>query len=90
MERGNSSAWRQDLLSVNGFEESLAYGAEDVELGIRLNNFGVEGKHLRYSAPLLHLDHARGYLDGAVAARNLEYCQKIKASGATRAVNGIV
>lgn len=86
---GNSSAWRKDLLSVNGFEESLAYGAEDVELGIRLNHFGVEGKHLRYSAPLLHLDHARTYVDEALVAENLQYCDKIKTSYATKAVVGI-
>ena len=67
---GNASGWRQDLLTINGFDESLNYGAEDVELGYRLNNIGIKGRHLRYSAPLLHLEHSRSYVDPAEFAKN--------------------
>ena len=31
--------------------------------GVRLENAGVRGQHLRYTAPLVHLDHPRGYSD---------------------------
>jgi glycosyltransferase involved in cell wall biosynthesis len=67
---GNASGWRQDLLTVNGFDESLSYGAEDIELGFRLNNIGVKGRRLRYSAPLLHLEHSRNYIDTSQFAAN--------------------
>ena len=75
---GNTSAWRNDLIKVNGFDESLRYGAEDVELGVRLNNIGVFGRHIRYSAPLLHLDHPRGYVDKEQVLKNKNYVKLIK------------
>lgn len=69
---GNASAWRDDITSVNGFDESLGYGAEDIELGFRLNNKGVKGRHLRYSAPLLHIEHPRSYSDSVHFHENRE------------------
>lgn len=86
---GNASGWRQDLLAVNGFDESLGYGGEDVELGFRLNRIGIRGKLLRYSALLLHLEHKRGYLDAAAYAANMSRVKAIKASGATWTPDGI-
>jgi glycosyltransferase involved in cell wall biosynthesis len=59
----NTSVWRSDLLRINGYDETIKYGGGDKHLGIRLNNAGVRGRHLRYSAPLVHLDHPRGYAD---------------------------
>lgn len=55
------SAWRNDLLAVNGFNEVLGYGGQDRELGERLLNFGIRSKQLRYSMICLHLDHERPY-----------------------------
>jgi cellulose synthase/poly-beta-1,6-N-acetylglucosamine synthase-like glycosyltransferase len=75
---GNSSGWRQDLLTINGFDESLSYGAEDIELGFRLNNIGVAGRHLRYSAPLLHLEHARQYKDSVQFAANRKHVLRLR------------
>jgi len=68
---GHASAWRSDLLRVNGFDESMVYGSEDKEAGLRLSHRGIRGRHVRYSAVLLHLDHARGYAtkDGKAANR---------------------
>lgn len=66
----NASAFREDLLRVNGYDETMKYGGEDKELGIRLVNSGVEGRHLRFTAPLVHLDHPRGYRDEAEIARH--------------------
>lgn len=57
----NSSGWRTDLLAVNGFDEDMHYGGQDRELGERLKNNGVRPIQLRYSAIVLHLDHARPY-----------------------------
>ena len=59
----NASTFRDNLLAVNGFDETMPYGAEDKELGERLRNFGIKARHLRYTAPILHLDHDRPYVD---------------------------
>lgn len=57
----NAGAWRSDLMAVRGFDESMDYGAEDLNLGIRLNNLGVRGVRARYSLAWLHVEHARSY-----------------------------
>lgn len=75
---GNTSGWKMDIVKVNGFDESLMYGAEDVELGVRLNNIGVFGRHIRYSAPLLHLDHPRGYVNKEHVLKNKAYLKQVK------------
>jgi cellulose synthase/poly-beta-1,6-N-acetylglucosamine synthase-like glycosyltransferase len=56
-----SGAWRSDLLRVAGFDEAMAYGAEDRNLGIRLNHAGVRGRRLRHTLVCLHFDHARNW-----------------------------
>lgn len=86
----NSSGWRADLIAVNGFNESMRYGSEDVELGVRLNNAGIQGRHIRYSAPLLHIEHPRGYADPQVAASNKRYMKSVKRSGASWTEHGII
>jgi len=57
----NSSAWKDDLLAINGYDERMKYGGPDRELGERLENFGVRGKQIRHRAVCVHLDHSRGY-----------------------------
>jgi glycosyltransferase involved in cell wall biosynthesis len=57
----NTSAWRSDLLAVNGFDERMVYGGLDRELGERLENYGVRGKQVRHRAVCVHLYHERGY-----------------------------
>ena len=59
----NASLFRADALKVNGYDESIKYGGGDKEFGARLINAGVRGRHLRYTAPLVHLEHPRGYAD---------------------------
>lgn len=86
---GNSSTWRLDLIRVNGFDENFGYGAEDIELGFRLNNAGVRGRHLRYTAPVLHLEHQRDYADQSGKARNKETALKAKREGKTVSDRGI-
>lgn len=86
---GNCSVWRSDLIKVNGFENSLRYGAEDIELGYRLNNIGVRGRHLRYTAPLLHLDHDRPYADQELIRLNRLICNEVRLNKIKWAKNGI-
>ena len=66
----NSSSFRDEILAVNGFDETMGYGGGDKEFGVRLKNSGVKGRHLRYSAPVYHLDHDRGYSDEKTMSEN--------------------
>jgi glycosyltransferase involved in cell wall biosynthesis len=74
----NSSAWKKDILAVNGFDERMQYGAEDREFGERLTNNGIRGIKIRYSAVCVHLDHTRDYLDKEVLKRNQEIRRNTK------------
>ena len=56
-----SGAWRSDLLRVAGFDEAMTYGAEDRNLGLRLNHAGVRGRRLRHALVCLHLEHPRSW-----------------------------
>jgi glycosyltransferase involved in cell wall biosynthesis len=58
----NSSGWKSDILSVNGFDERMRYGGEDREMGERLINYGIKPVQARHLAICVHLDHARGYV----------------------------
>ncbi len=77
----NASAFRSALQKVNGFDETLNYGAEDKELGVRLENAGIKPYSIRYSAPALHLEHARDYADHRKNAHNLALIRAHRASG---------
>jgi GT2 family glycosyltransferase len=57
----NASAFRDDLLSVKGFDESFQYGSDDIDIGIRLANNGTYGWRHNYSLVTVHLDHTRDY-----------------------------
>ena len=74
----NSSAWKIDLISINGYDERMQYGGPDRELGERLINFGIKTKQIRYKAICLHLDHARGYKTQESLDRNLAIRAKVK------------
>lgn len=74
----NSSGWRADILSVNGFDERMQYGGLDREMGERLWNKGVKSKQIRYSAVCLHLDHPRGYSKPEIWAFNNALRKKVK------------
>jgi glycosyltransferase involved in cell wall biosynthesis len=54
----NASAWRDDLIAVNGFDEEFDYGSDDRDLGARMTNSGCRSRWLKYSLVQLHLDHA--------------------------------
>jgi glycosyltransferase involved in cell wall biosynthesis len=66
----NGSAWRKDILAVNGFDERMPWGGLDREFGVRLVNSGVKPKHVRYNAIVIHLDHNRGYKDPELVSAN--------------------
>lgn len=74
----NSSAWKTDLIAINGYDERMQYGGPDRELGERLVNNGIKTKQIRYKAICLHLDHARGYKTQESLDRNLAIRAKVK------------
>jgi len=85
----NASAWRSDLVAVNGFEERMGYGGLDRELGERLENAGIRGKQIRHRALVVHLEHGRGYRNEAVLRANREIRREVAETGRTRAVVGL-
>lgn len=85
----NASCWRRDALAVNGFDERMAWGGEDREFGVRLVNAGVRPVHVRYDAAVVHLDHARGYVDEDVVAANRRRRQATARDGTVRTSAGI-
>lgn len=86
----NSSAWREDLIAINGYDERMQYGGPDRELGERLENKGIKGKQIRHRALCLHLDHARGYKTKESLERNLAIRKATKKNGYTYTDHGIV
>jgi glycosyltransferase involved in cell wall biosynthesis len=66
----NASGWKEDILSINGFDERMQYGGEDREMGERLVNYGITPLQIRYSAITLHLHHERNYVKPTMLAAN--------------------
>ncbi|MEX0274489.1 MAG: glycosyltransferase family 2 protein [Flavobacteriaceae bacterium] len=85
----NSSGWKADILSVNGFDERMQYGGQDRELGERLFNKGIKSKQLRYSAVCVHLDHKRGYKTPESIAKNQAIRRETRKSKSTWTSYGI-
>jgi glycosyltransferase involved in cell wall biosynthesis len=55
----NMSAWRDDLVAVNGFDERFeGYGGEDQEIAKRLRHAGVRRRQLKFAGLAVHLHHA--------------------------------
>lgn len=86
----NGSAWMSDVRAVNGFDETMAYGGEDREFGVRLINHGVRPKHVRYNAIVIHLDHKRGYVNPEIVRSNKEHRIQIEKSRVVTTPHGLV
>ncbi len=76
----NASVFRSDLMRINGYDETIKYGGQDKELGERLKNAGLRGRHVRYTAVLVHLDHSRGYLDVEKRQRHKKMIHDVRGS----------
>jgi len=84
----NLSAWRSDLLQVNGLDETYSgWGLEDSDLVIRLLHAGVMHKSARFAAPVFHLWHHEN--DRARLAENQRLLDELIASRRFRARLGI-
>ena len=85
----NASAWKRDIMWVNGFDERMRYGGLDRELGERLENANVSGLQVRHRAVCVHLHHGRPYLDQAALQRNQQIRKETAINRATQTPLGI-
>ena len=85
----NFSAWRSDLIAVNGFDETYAgkWGLEDSDLAIRLIHAGIEHKNARFGASVAHLWHHEA--DKRGLDENQRLLEELIASQRTRARTGV-
>lgn len=84
----NLSAWRGDLLAVNGLDETYAgWGLEDSDLVIRLLHAGIRHKSARFATPVYHLWHRES--DRGRLAENQRLLDDLIASARTRAALGV-
>jgi len=74
----NVSCWKEDLLTVNGFDERMKYGGEDREVGERLTHIGVKFKQVRYRAICVHLHHERPYRNAEALRLNQQIRKETK------------
>ena len=85
----NLGAWREDLLSVNGFDEDYeGWGREDSDLGARLYNLGLKRKLVYGRALVYHLNHPENNRDN-LQENDRKLSETIK-SGKVRCKNGIL
>lgn len=85
----NSSGWRTDMLRVNGFDERMAYWAQDREFGERLVHSGVKGMQIRYSAVCVHLHHERPYKTDESRERNRQIRRETRRHRASWTMHGV-
>lgn len=84
----NLSAFRSDLLRVNGLDESYTgWGLEDSDLVIRLIRAGIRNKSARFAAPVLHLWHQEN--DRSKLQENRQRLEAVLAATHTRAQLGV-
>ena len=86
---GNSSAWAEHMRAVGGFDERFTYGFEDADFGHRLQALGVHGRSIRYSNPVMHVEHSRPYADPGQLARNRRLYEENRAVRLVRTPYGI-
>ena len=84
-----SSAWREDIMAANGFDERMGYRSEDTEFGYRLHNAGIVCKLIRYSTVVLHLNHTRNYVDAERMKENRNILGQTRKNGIVRTAWGL-
>lgn len=84
----NLAIWKQDLLRVNGWEESFqGWGYEDSDLVIRLLKAGIKRKSGKFSVPVIHLWHLEN--DRSQKAMNKRRLENILSSQRIIAEQGL-
>lgn len=85
----NASAWKSDVLAVNGFDERMQWAGLDRELGVRLENYGLRVQSVRYDAILLRLASGRESSDPQLVAFNRALRENVANEGIVRTKYGI-
>ena len=89
MRGGLLGVWKEDLVAVNGWNESFTgWGMEDTELVTRLFYFGVTIRKLKFAGITWHLWHPsseKNFLD-----RNRELLEQTVVNRLTRCENGLM
>jgi GT2 family glycosyltransferase len=85
----NSSAFAEHVHRVGGFDERFGYGYEDAEFGHRLQAAGIHGRSVRYTAPVLHLEHERPYARPDLVEANRRLYEESRAQRLTRTLYGL-
>jgi len=88
----NFSAWRQDLIDVNGYNEDFeGWGKEDSELVARFFNKGLKRLNLKFAAVGYHLYHAESNKKeySEALARNEAMYAKSRDEGVIVCENGL-
>lgn len=84
----NLSAWRADLLKINGLDEIYCgWGLEDSDLVVRLIRSGVLHKSARFAAPVLHLWHKENLRHNL--EENQQRLNEVLSSGKIMATQGV-
>lgn len=84
----NLAVWKQDLLKVNGFDESFTgWGHEDSDLVVRLFHAGVLRKDGALATEVLHLWHREAQRDQE--SSNRKVVLERAANGTTQATIGL-
>ena len=86
---GNSSGWADHIHAVGGFDERFTYGFEDADFGHRLQALGVHGRSIRYTNPVMHVEHSRPYDDPLQLKRNRKMYEENRAIRVVRTPYGI-
>ena len=85
----NSSAFKEHIVRIGGFDERFSHGWGDVDFGRRLQVSGVRGRSIRYNCPVFHLDHPRPYAHQEQRAVNRALYEQNRAQGVVRTAHGI-
>jgi glycosyltransferase involved in cell wall biosynthesis len=84
----NLAFWRDDLLTVNGFNEDfVGWGREDSEFAARMSHAGVQRLHLKFAAVSYHLWHPEA--PRRALERNQRLLEETVRTRAVRCENGL-
>lgn len=86
----NMGFWREDLLTVNGYDETyVGWGCEDHDLIFRLMNVGVKPLQLRHKAICYHLWHPTNRRDDGSFERNNRLLDQTRGEHRIEAKDGL-
>lgn len=84
-----ASCYKECVIAVNGMNEDMQYGGEDVEFGDRLKQIGLKPRRIRFSTIAVHLDHSRSYVTPEMLEKSRNLRRKTVENKLTRAVKGL-